>query len=400
MSKTNDGGLKIIDGVPIFSSESDFTVFLDAKHKQFRRLMENTGESSIRLKNGDSFLEGRGIICSCFERQALSITVRVNSNQPDNAKKNTNDFAEYDKTIKRNANTGFKASTSVDYGLTSIDSIVKSISRVIFSKLPATGLVLITGSTNSAKSIVCRGLIHEYLTSTSYLNDPKYLKRRPHLVTIEDPLEALFLDLGHWSDPTCRVRIDYTPRVLGSTGANRDAKSLKFALHDCLRQSPSCVYIGEVRNNRDWRDILEFAATGHLVITTAHANSLAEAFSKIFANADISTPAARGQIASRILAVVNQKFIKPVGSDKGLVLPTIWHRSSKSIAHFISEGLSSLVPENSFEENSDVTCLGRSWFANEFVKMPEFDSSVEGVRRKSIVREILRFAAGHDINGT
>src|SRR5207249_2189827 len=94
--------------------------------------------------------------------------------------------------------------------------------------------------------------------------------------------------------------IDYTSRQKGI-----DVHDLKCASEDALRQTPAVFYIGEVRDASDWKEVLEFAGTGHLVVTTAHAGSLIEAMIKLLGAVDAKTPADRRRYAEKILAVVH-----------------------------------------------------------------------------------------------
>ena len=154
-----------------------------------------------------------------------------------------------------------------------------------------------------------------------------------------------------------------------------DVGSLKQAVDDALRQTPSVFYIGEVREDADWGEVLRFAGTGHLVIATSHAGSLIEAMERIFRGVKAETPAARGQIAQRLLAVIHQiKFnlseLMPqqMPAPFEVLLPAIWRRTHSGVAALVSDGLSSVLPNAPKEERewSNVSTFGRRWFAQQF----------------------------------
>ena len=130
---------------------------------------------------------------------------------------------------------------------------------------PAQGLLAITGATNSSKSKLARGLIRYYYYLDKRLRPG--LKRRPHLVTVEDPVEAYFSSTGYSS--RC---VRYTPRQLGA-----DVKEVSSAMRDALRQTSTVLYVGATRDPATLPDLLEFPALGDLVVATAHAGSLREA---------------------------------------------------------------------------------------------------------------------------
>jgi Tfp pilus assembly pilus retraction ATPase PilT len=87
--------------------------------------------------------------------------------------------------------------------------------------------------------------------------------------------------------------LDYTPRELGS---KKDVRSLAQALlKDALRQTPSVVYVGELREEHHLETALNFARTGHLIVSTTHAGSLVEAMGRAFAAMKVKTAEDRGR---------------------------------------------------------------------------------------------------------
>lgn len=111
-------------------------------------------------------------------------------------------------------------------------------------------------------------------------------------MTFEDPIETPLWSLGQvlkWRKCLVSLPIDYTPR-----GKETDAKSLRDVLSAALRQTPAAVYVGETRSLSDWRELLDFAATGHLIVTTSHAGSLTECMDSLLRACDASSPSGRG----------------------------------------------------------------------------------------------------------
>jgi hypothetical protein len=169
----------------------------------------------------------------------------------------------------------------------------------------AHGLLVITGSTHSAKSEIARGLIDIHLRQSLKQNPD----RKPHLITFEDPIERRY---GTWLDSsdrtlwnvanskTVKEQIDYTARE-----KENDANSLEIALEDALRQTPAVFFVGETRQQSEWNLLLNFAATGHLIVTTAHAGSLVEAMHKIFEARAVKTSGGRSEIAKKLLGIVH-----------------------------------------------------------------------------------------------
>lgn len=224
------------------------------------------------------------------------------------------------------------------------------------------GAVLIAGRTKSAKSLIARGLVHRFLTDRATYGSLVTLHgRRPHLVTCEDPIEAYFRNPIDELDGVAPL-IDYTPR----DKTERDYLELTQAFQDALRQTPACLFVGEARGPKDLRDLLEFAGTGHLVVTTMHAGSLSDVFADVFSATKAQTATDRGRVGQRILAVIHLQLVTVTHKDKSVsvVLPSLWRRSPASTAALVAAGIGSLAPHNPGVKNKNrYDCLGRQRFA-------------------------------------
>ena len=124
--------------------------------------------------------------------------------------------------------------------------------KLIMSKL---GLVLFVGGTGSGKS-----------TSMAALIDYRNQKSKGHIITIEDPVEFTHPHKG------CIVN----QREVGT-----DTDSWEDALANTLRQAPDVILIGEIRHQETMEHALAFAETGHLCLSTLHANNANQAMDRI-----------------------------------------------------------------------------------------------------------------------
>jgi len=225
--------------------------------------------------------------------------------------------------------------------LFSIEDIVECLHKAIFlGNTEAPGLVLITGRTGSGKSEVARGLVWKRIHEAA-----QKAKRRPHLLTYEDPIEVLFAAAP---DPKARPPIadqqrpiDYTPRQ-----KNKDCKDLPEVLKGALRQTPTVVYIGEIRERKDLRAAMEFAGTGHLVVATAHAGDLVESVGNIMASVRADEPDSRAVFVPRIRAVVHMAPLKYTCGDLSIpgFVPSLYRQTSRGMQSLIADGLFSLLP--------------------------------------------------------
>jgi twitching motility protein PilU len=87
-----------------------------------------------------------------------------------------------------------------------------------------------------------------------------------HIVTAEDPIEFTHNHGG------CIV----TQREVGI-----DTESYEIALKNTLRQAPDIILIGEIRTRETMEHAIAFAETGHLCLSTLHANNANQALDRI-----------------------------------------------------------------------------------------------------------------------
>lgn len=250
----------------------------------------------------------RGLACRCHGSSVWSLAIRLEADK---------DETKTLKYISRSKNAtpelyGFEASSKHWPNNDALFSIEEICAPLFASLLEGEddphGIIIITGSTGSAKSQIARGLIHKFIEKKldNQNSEKETTIPRPHIITIEKPLESYFIrnesDLKLQDNPVEQQKygIDFTPRLLES-----DTDSVEQALEDALRQKPTVVFLDEVRRKKEWESVLRFAGSGHLIITTAHAGSLVEAMSWIFESVKANSPAKRGALAERILGLVH-----------------------------------------------------------------------------------------------
>lgn len=145
-----------------------------------------------------------------------------------------------------------------------IRHIITSIPNFEQLNLPATlgsvskekrGLVLIVGSTGSGKSTTVASMI-------DYINQ----NRSGHIITIEDPIEYIH------HHKSC---------VINQREVGIDTLTYEDALKNALRQAPDVILIGEIRSRETMDQAIAFAETGHLCISTLHANNANQALDRI-----------------------------------------------------------------------------------------------------------------------
>ena len=278
----------------------------------------------------------RILACSCYGGKFWSLTVRQKGEDGLQDLHNAEVPRSTAFTDTRSAKAPYLNTFSEIYG---------ALYQLIFKEQGAgtTGLVVVTGGTGSGKSNIIRGLIDLYLRDRKNWEEWNRRQRRPHLVTYENPIEQLLI-----REPCigpADTWIDYTPRQRGI-----DVPDLKTATKSALRQTPAAFYVGEVRDMRDWKTLLEFAGTGHLVFVTSHAGSLVEAMGTLFSATRSHTAARRAIVADRLAALVhlrqNRVSIVPDLAEfsRNVTVPSLWRRTMVGAKTLTAEGQSSLLP--------------------------------------------------------
>jgi len=117
------------------------------------------------------------------------------------------------------------------------------------------GLVLMVGATGSGKSTTLAAMINHRNENGS-----------DHIVTIEDPIEFLHTN----------KRSLVNQREVGL-----DTRSYSRALRGVVRAAPDVILIGEIRDRESMEAAISLAGTGHLVLSTMHANNAAESLDRI-----------------------------------------------------------------------------------------------------------------------
>ncbi|MBU2081887.1 type IV pilus twitching motility protein PilT [Patescibacteria group bacterium] len=196
------------------------------------------------------------------------------------------------------------------------------------------GFVLMTGPSGHGKST----------TLASIIDDINH-QRAEHIITIEDPIEYLFI--GDKS-------------LINQREVGGDTQSFHNALSSILREDPNIIMIGEIRDPETIAAALTAAETGHLVFSSLHTNSASQTINRII---DIF-PAdqqnqIRFQLANTLSAVISQRLLPRVRG--GRIPATEIMFANNAVSNLIRENKThqlDLIIETSLE--SGMISLNRS----------------------------------------
>ena len=165
-----------------------------------------------------------------------------------------------------------------DPGMLNLDALVSNkdvLERLRSMIHQSFGIIIVSGPTGSGKSTTLYSAISEINTGEN------------NIVTAEDPIE-------------------YTLPGITQVQVLRE-KNQTFAtiLRTFLRQDPDVMLIGETRDPETAKASMEAAQTGHLVLTTLHANNSASSITRLL---DMEVP--HYLITSSLLGVLAQRLVR------------------------------------------------------------------------------------------
>lgn len=179
-----------------------------------------------------------------------------------------------------------------------------------FTKLNQ-GFVLVVGPAGHGKSTTLAALLDE-------INHA----RMDHIITIEDPIEYLFVQ---------------DRSIVSQREIRSDSPSFHRSLRSLLRQDPDVVMIGEMRDAESIATALTAAETGHLVFSTLHTNSATQTIDRII---DSFPAGQQGQISSQLAAtlvgIVSQRLVPRIEGG----------RTPAAEVMFVNAAIRNLIREN------------------------------------------------------
>jgi twitching motility protein PilU len=153
------------------------------------------------------------------------------------------------------------------------------------------GLVLVVGSTGSGKSTTLASMI-------DYRNE----HHRGHILTIEDPIEYLH---------------KHKKSIVNQREIGIDTISYDNALKNAMREAPDVILIGEIRDRNSMKHAIAYAETGHLCISTLHANNANQTMDRIinFFPED-AKPQVLADLSLNLRAIISLRLIPGIDNQR------------------------------------------------------------------------------------
>lgn len=208
------------------------------------------------------------------------------------------------------------------------------------------GLVLFVGATGSGKS-----------TSLAALIDYRNSNSAGHIVTIEDPVEYVH---------------NHKKSIVNQREVGVDTRNWHNALKNTLRQAPDVILIGEIRDRETMEHAIAFAETGHLCISTLHANNANQALDRI-SNffPEERRPQLLMDLSLNIQAFVSQRLIPTVDGKRAAAIEILL--GTPMVADLILKG--------------DIDGIKEVMAKSENIGMKTFDGALLDLYREGLISE-------------
>ena len=173
------------------------------------------------------------------------------------------------------------------------------------------GLILVVGSTGSGKSSTLAAMInHRNQTQSG------------HILTIEDPIEFMYR---------------HGKSIVNQREVGIDTRSYHNALINAMREAPDVILIGESRDRETFGAALQYAQTGHLCLTTVHANNSYYGLNRVInMYPHDARESLQMDLSVSLKAVISQRLIHDVNGD---IIPAVeLMLNTKHIQELIKNG--------------------------------------------------------------
>lgn len=157
------------------------------------------------------------------------------------------------------------------------------------------GLIVVVGATGSGKSTTLAAMIDHRNTNVAC-----------HILTLEDPIEFMH---------------PHKKSIIAQREIGTDTQSFSNGMKSALREAPNVILLGEIRDSETMEYALKFANTGHLALSTLHANNSTLAIERMLGFYEGAERTALAQrIAQNLRGIICQRLAPKIGGGKKAII--------------------------------------------------------------------------------
>ena len=237
------------------------------------------------------------------------------------------------------------------------------------------GLIVVAGATGSGKS-----------TSLAAMIDHRNANFPGHIITLEDPIEFMH---------------PHKKSLIAQREIGTDTLSFDTGMRAAMRESPDVILMGEIRDTVSMEYAIKFANTGHLCLSTIHANNAISSIERMlsFFDRDVMEQEAK-RLSQNLRAIVCQRLVPTQDGGKAAAIEILVNtpRMADLIAKLDYDSMKSTVEQGAnygMQTFDQALCqLYDAGRVNE-------DNAVEYADSKTMVMQYIRFqseeAKGRDL---
>ena len=175
------------------------------------------------------------------------------------------------------------------------------------------GLIIVSGPTGSGKSTTIASIIDAINQKYNY-----------HIITIEDPIEYTF---------------ENKKSIISQIPLGKNITNFSESIKSAMRENPNVIMIGELRTLEDIKVALFAAESGHLVITTLHANNAIDALDRMINYEEKLN--LKNLLANTFQAIITQKLVTT--KEHKVLCLEILLRNNATVSCIKNEDYTSLI---------------------------------------------------------
>ncbi|MFM1891138.1 MAG: hypothetical protein RLZ44_215 [Pseudomonadota bacterium] len=231
------------------------------------------------------------------------------------------------------------------------------------------GLIVVAGATGSGKS-----------TSLAAMIDHRNSSMSGHIITLEDPIEFMH---------------QHKKSLVAQREIGTDTLSFESGMRAAMREAPNVILMGEIRDSISMEYAIKFANTGHLCLSTIHANNAVSSIERMLSFFDKEVLAQEAKrLSQNLRAVICQRLVPSTSGGKAAAIEILLNtpRMADLIAKLDYDSIKGTV-----EQGSN---YGMQSFDQALCKLFDEDridetQAVEFAESKTQVLQHIRFQSKH-----